>query len=102
MAKGKVSAAFSGLDLRPNGGGVVDVPAQFLEHAQDDALGEGPFAGKSAFAQARDDVGECGFEGHRDLTGRIHRPRLCPHPPGNRKRNSPSPIVGSVAVDGDA
>jgi hypothetical protein len=30
MAKGKVGAAFAGLELGPDGGAVVDVPAQFL------------------------------------------------------------------------
>ena len=67
MAQGKVGSAFAGLKLGPDGGAVVDIPADFLKHAQDDALGDGLFVGKPALAQARDDVGECGFEGHRPV-----------------------------------
>src|ERR1039458_366686 len=53
---------------------------QFLVHPQNDAPRNGLFVGKPALAQTRDVVGECGFEGHRDSTGRIHRRRLCPRP----------------------
>jgi hypothetical protein len=34
-------------------------------------------------------VVECGFEGHRDLTGRIHRWRVCPRPPAIARANQP-------------
>jgi hypothetical protein len=32
------------------------------KHTQNDALGDGLFVGKLALAQARDDVGNCGFQ----------------------------------------
>ena len=84
---------------------LVDVPAQFLEHAQVAALRNGLFVGKPALAQTRDDVGECGFEGHRNLTGRIHRRRLCPGCPATASANHGRIGLGngggrqSVAVD---
>src|ERR1035437_5825840 len=63
-----------------------------LKCAQDDALGDGLFVGKPALAQTRDDVGQCGFEGHSDSTGRIDRRRLCPRPPATASANHPHNI----------
>lgn len=58
MAEGKVGAAFAGLVLGPDEGGVEDVPAEFAEDGQDDALGDGLLVLEPALAEAGDDVGE--------------------------------------------
>src|ERR1039457_143313 len=81
IAEGEVGAAFTALELGPDRGGIVDVPAQLLKHAQDNTLGNGLFVGKPALAQTGGDVRECGFEGHNALTVRIHRRGVCQREP---------------------
>ena len=46
----------AGLVFGPDEGGVEDVPAQFAEDGQDDALGDGLLVLEPALAQAGDDV----------------------------------------------
>lgn len=64
MAEGKVGAALTGLVFRPDDGGVPRVPAQLLEDAEDDALGDGLFVGEPALAQAVYDIRKCGLKRH--------------------------------------
>ena len=68
--RAKINAPLTGLVFRPDNGSVPRVPAQLLKDAENDALGDGLFVGEPALSQAGDDVGECGFEGHKLLSGR--------------------------------
>lgn len=64
MVEGKVGAALTRLVFRPDNGGVPRVPAQLLEDAEDDALGDGLFVGEPALERADDHVAESGFDEH--------------------------------------
>ena len=81
MAEGEVGAARTGLVFRPDDGGVPRVPTQLLQDAETSAatetatvasrassaalgLGDGLFVGEPALAQAGDDGGEFGLQGH--------------------------------------
>ena len=62
MAEGEISATLAGLVFRPHDGGVPRVPAEFLKHAKDNALGNRLLVREFTVAKAGCDVGESGFE----------------------------------------